>query len=520
MPVSLIPGKIAIAIGACIGYLVLTSLLSRKKKMPPGPRRFPIFGNALQIPQTYQWLTFSRWAKEYGNLVYLDAFGQPLIILNSSKSAKDLLEQRSAIYSDRPHLEMARLSGYDKGLVLQPCNDSWRQQRKIVMQDLAPRMIPRYHAFQEAEARLLVKNILEDQDKLEHFVKLRIGTIIIRITYGHYISAGDDPFLTLGRDAMDIFSRAAEPGVWLVDSVPLLKYLPTWFPGTGFLTTAKHWRTVVHKAAWDPYLWSKHSFEAGTVLLPNTCATALEAVNGKPSNELEEHLAWAACMMMEGGMDTSMISTLNFFLAMMLNPSVQAKAQKEIDSVIGRDRLPTIQDRVSLPYVRSVVTEVFRLNPAIPLGLPHALCKNDVYEGMHLPKGAILIPNVWHMMHDPDVFSNPMEFDPDRYQNLDSEMAKVTDVVFGFGRRLCPGKSFGEGNVFAIAATVLATCNISPTVDSDGNHIVPEVVYSSGSISFPSRFACNIKCRSDQAQDLLSHTILEFPDSSLASDRP
>ncbi|KAF7355574.1 Cytochrome P450 [Mycena sanguinolenta] len=56
-------------------------------------------------------------------------------------------------------------------------------------------------------------------------------------------------------------------------------------------------------------------------------------------------------------------------------------------------------------------------------------------------------------------------------------MAKVMDLVFGFGRRLCPGKLFGEGNVFAIAATVLATCDIGPSVGG-----VEEVVYSSGSI--------------------------------------
>jgi cytochrome P450 len=56
--------------------------------------------------------------------------------------------------------------------VLSSCNDSWRQQRKIVTQDLAPRMIPRYHAFQEAEARLLVKNIIEHPSQLERVVKL------------------------------------------------------------------------------------------------------------------------------------------------------------------------------------------------------------------------------------------------------------------------------------------------------------------------------------------------------------
>ncbi|KAK7039437.1 putative monooxygenase [Favolaschia claudopus] len=503
----------------CLGWLIVSTLLSRKStKTPPGPPRLPILGNALQMPQTYPWLTFSNWAKSYGDLVYLEALGQPLVLLNTPKAAKDLLEQRSALYSDRPRLEMAHLSGFDKVFVLAPSNDNWRQQRKIINQDLAPRMIPRYHAFQEAEARLLAKNIIQGQGALEPLVKLRIGTIIIRITYGHYASSENDPFISSSRTSMDIFSRASEPGVWLVDSLPMLKKLPAWLPGANFLNTAKGWREVVSNSAWSAYLWSKRSYDNGTVLLPNTCATTFQEAEGKLSADVEEQLVWASTTMVAGGIHTSVISTMNFFLAMMLNPAIQANAQKEIDSVVGHDRLPTIADRESLPYVRSIVTEVFRLNPAIPLGIPHSLNQDDMYEGMHIPKGSIVIPNIWHMLHDPNEFTNPMKFDPDRYRNLDSEMEKVTDLVFGFGRRLCPGKAFGEGNVFAIAATLLATCDILPPRDLKGEEFFPEVVYSSGSLSFPSQFDCTIKPRSEHALELLSHSAFDAPpDSSLVN---
>ncbi|KAJ7779891.1 putative monooxygenase [Mycena metata] len=505
-----------VAVAACVAWFIISSLLSRKLKRPLGPLRFPIVGNALQFPQTQQWLTFSRWAEKYGDVVYLEVFGKPLVLLNSAKAARDLLEQRSTIYSDRPRLEMASLSGFDKVFVLSQPNDSWRLQRKIIAQDLSSRMMPRYHAFQEAEARLLAKNLIERPGQLESHVKQRIGTIIIRITYGRYISGENDPLLAIGRASMDIFSRAAEPGLWLVDSIPMLKDLPAWLPGMGFLTTAKGWREIVYKSAWDPYHWSKRSFELGTVLLPNTCATALQEKQGKLPADLAEEVAWAACTMHAGGIHTSVISTLNFFLAMVLNPAIQAKAQKEIDAVIGRDRLPTIADRSSLPYVRSIVTEVFRLNPAIPLGIPHSLSTDDIYQGMHLPQGSIIIPNIWHMLHDPAIFPNPMKFDPDRYRNLDSEMEKVNSV-FGFGRRICPGKDFGESNVFAIAATLLATCDIRPAVDARGNNVIPNVVYSSGSLSFPSKFDCTIKPRSKQAYDLLGYSALEKPDSSLVN---
>jgi len=53
---------------------------------------------------------------------------------------------------------------------------------------------------------------------------------------------------------------------------------------------------------------------------------------------------------------------------MILYPEVQKKAQAEIDSVVGSERLPSISDRSALPYVRSVMAEVLRWHPALPLG--------------------------------------------------------------------------------------------------------------------------------------------------------
>jgi cytochrome P450 len=57
-----------------------------------------------------------------------------------------------------------------------------------------------------------------------------------------------------------------------------------------------------------------------------------------------------------------------FLLVMVLYPDVQTRAQAEIDSVVGRDRLPTFEDRASLPYVDAVVREVLRWRPIGPLG--------------------------------------------------------------------------------------------------------------------------------------------------------
>ena len=86
------------------------------------------------------------------------------------------------------------------------------------------------------------------------------------------------------------------------------------------------------------------------------------------------------------------------------------------------------------------------------------------------------------MLHDAEIFPNPMDFNPDRYQNLDSEMQKVTNLAFGFGRRICPGMYLAEGTIFAIVMTVLATCDILPAIDANGKKVTPEVSYTSGTI--------------------------------------
>lgn len=86
---------------------------------------------------------------------------------------------------------------------------------------------------------------------------------------------------------------------------------------------------------------------------------------------------------------------MSFFLAMMVYPEVQAKAQEEIDRVVGADRLPLISDMPNLPYIEAIMKEAHRWNPVVPMGLPHCSVQEDVYNGYRIPKGALLLYNTW-----------------------------------------------------------------------------------------------------------------------------
>ena len=125
-------------------------------------------------------------------------------------------------------------------------------------------------------------------------------------------------------------------------------------------------------------------------------------------------------------------------LYLMQNPIVQQAAQAEVDRVTSHGaRLPTFDDAASLPYLRLILAETYRMNPLSPLGIPHASVEEDVYEGMRIPAGTSVFPNVWAMMHDEEVYHEPERFWPERYlpRNEGGRGEPLPVGNFGFGRR-------------------------------------------------------------------------------------
>ncbi|KAG6867476.1 hypothetical protein C0993_002299 [Termitomyces sp. T159_Od127] len=80
---------------------------------------------------------------------------------------------------------------------------------------------------------------------------------------------------------------------------------------------------------------------------------------------------------------------------MALNPHVMQKAQEDINRVTEGERLPTFDDWERLPYINAIILEVLRYNTVTPLGLPHSVAKDDIYDGMLIPKGSMICANLW-----------------------------------------------------------------------------------------------------------------------------
>lgn len=205
--------------------------------------------------------------------------------------------------------------------------------------------------------------------------------------------------------------------------------------------------------------------------------------------------------MYRAGSVTTATSILTFLLAMVLNPSVQRKAMDEIDSVIGRDRLPTFDDWDSLPYLDAVFKEVLRWNAPLPIGIPHRLMQSDVYKGTNFRAGSIVISKISEILHDPAIYAEPKEFVPERYLD-DSEAHKLphpSEAVFGFGRRICPGRYFAESTIFITMASILSLFEIAPPLDENGNEKRVEAKFTQGFGSDPVSLACRLIPRENWA---------------------
>ncbi|KAF8513884.1 cytochrome P450 [Gautieria morchelliformis] len=502
--------NIYIALGGliCAALFLLVAQRNHIPKgahLPPGPPGKPIIGNVYDAPKKHEWKTYTDWAKQYGDLVYIKVFRQPIVIINSLDTAQDLFEKRSSVYSDRFEFPMINdLIGFGWVLGLMRYGDKWRRHRKMFHQSFNLTAVTAYTSIQEKRTKELLYRLHKSPDDfVQHFRHLA-GAIIMEIIYGIDVLPTGDPYIQLAEDAMAAASSAAIPGTFLVDTLPILKYVPEWMPGAGFKTKARIWRHVVTQMPVAPFDASKKALREGKAT-PSFTASLLERMADLPEADVpqqEETIRNTGAVAYLGGADTTTIALSWFILAMILYPDVQRKAQRELDEVIGADRLPTFEDRDSLPYMNAVCKEIQRWRPVVPLGVAHRLMEDDVYNNNFIPRGSVIIGNAWAMLQDETVYGPDTEhFEPERFLRPG---ARDPSAAFGFGRRICPGRYLADNTIYLAACYILKVFNISPAKDANGAEIPVHDSISSGAVPRPDPFQCSIKPRTMTRETFLA----------------
>ncbi|KAJ8081845.1 hypothetical protein PM082_007691 [Marasmius tenuissimus] len=477
--------------------ILLKTVSKKNTNLPPGPRPLPIVGNWLSLPGADEkpWLIYQEWSRQYkSDIVHFEAFGTQVVVINSQQAAKDLFDKKGALYGDRPRMTMINeIVGLDWhfGFMLQ--GSAWTTHRKIFSKDFNSAVVSKFYPQEVKWNRIFLKNLLKDpQSFLTHTQHLASG-LALETSHGLLVqeSGKPDPFIGAALSAIEGLGTAGLFGSYLVDYLPILKYVPF----ARSQRDAKKWRPSVDVAGTVPFSVGTGAIAKGDAV-PSVLSGLLEA---KSFNDDDVRRVTAA--MFANGSAATVTALNSFFLAMVLYPQVQAHAQKELDSLLD-GRLPDFPDENSLPYITAVVKEVLRWNPAAPMAFPHRLTTDDSYKGYHLPAGTVVVPNTWAILHDPAVYGSDVgEFKPERFLTKDGKLnPEIPDpqVAFGYGRRVCPARHLALSTLFLNIATVLSAFEIK----QDGPK--PSGEYTSGLLIYPVPFKCSIRPRSKSYEDLVS----------------
>lgn len=489
---------------ACLLSFTLYVFLRRKRRdpYPPGPKSLPLIGNLRDIPFKYQWLTYERWGRETGSdIIHAELFGRHVVVLNSEKAANDLFDKRSSTYSDRPQVK-AITELLDTGnwvFAFFPYGNKWRKWHKAFLAHMQPTVARQYHPFELKAARRLLWNLFDTpQDFMQH-IRHMIGQVSLSVAYGIDTAPRDDPNIALAEAALRGMAVAQTKGR-IFNMVPFLIHLPWWFPGAGFKKEAKTWKRNIERCRDGLYETVKKQLSEDKAV-PSIAATMI--------TELSEDSTEEAILMAKAlpgniyliGIDSTSAALQSFVLAMVLYPDAQKRAQEEIDSILGHGHFPHFGDTDALPYLKAVLYEVLRWACPAPLGLPHRVTEDDIYNGYFIPAGSLVFANIWAILHDPATYPEPLKFKPERF--LDPMTSAQSDLVFGFGRRFCPGRFFASDMLWLAMANMLATFEFLPATDAEGRPAPPAQQFTSLYQSGPIPFKCTIKPRIPNAKESL-----------------
>lgn len=152
-----------------------------------------------------------------------------------------------------------------------------------------------------------------------------------------------------------------------------------------------------------------------------------------------------------------------------------------------------------------------------------------MYEGYHIPKGAVIIPNQWSILRDEEQYRDAESFKPERwlepsYSTYQEPLTEFPNLkrfaAFGHGRRICPGLEVTEKSLFLQFSSLLWACNIRQARDADGKEVdIPFYDYTGVSISTPRKFRFAVEERKAGRLKMMEEVALEQHKAEIAASK-
>ncbi|XP_026524452.1 cytochrome P450 2U1 isoform X1 [Notechis scutatus] len=486
---SLAPETVRAAmLGAAGLLLALWWLLGRRslqQRLPPGPKAWPLVGNfafAL-LPKRLQVLPHKKegndgerageeWggpspmhvlltelAKMYGSIFRMALGNRHVIVLSDFEAVRDALVTQAEVFSDRPSMPIVAIVTQKKGVVFAPYNPVWKKQRKfshstlrqfgLGKHSLEPKII---EEFKYVKDEILKHG--EEQFNPFPIIGNAVSNVICSMAFGRRFDYDDAEF----KNMLNLMSRAMEfsvnSQVLLVNICPWLYYLP-------FGPFREFRQIVLNIRAFLKNIIRQHR-ESLDVQYPRDFIDMYllhsdeeKKINGESSFN-EDYLFFIIGDLFIAGTDTTSNTLLWSLLYMSLHPQEQRKVQEEIELVIGCNRPPTLADKVHMPFTEATIMEIQRMTVVVPLSIPRMASESTELQGYLIPKGSVIVPNLWSVHRDPKKWENPNDFCPARFLDENGQLLKKeTFIPFGIGKRVCMGEQLAKMELFLMFVSLL-----------------------------------------------------------------
>ncbi|KIJ05868.1 hypothetical protein PAXINDRAFT_121975 [Paxillus involutus ATCC 200175] len=428
--------------------------------LPLGPPARWFWENA--FPASNIARTLADWVVDHGPIMSLRQGSRVIMIVGRVDAATEIMEKEGMALVDRPRLiASGELVSGGMRLLLIGSGERFCCLRKAIHPYLQPKAAETYQEMQRDAARDVILDILNDPKHHIKHAQRYADSVILRLTYGKStLTSDDNPEVVRIHEVVRNILAAMRRGAYLVDRIPLLKYIP----GYGRVLKKYHkfelalFRDQLGRVM-DDISKNEASPSFGRTLLENTHEHQLS----------NDEMAYLAGSLFGAGSDTACSTAsgiMILILAVACHPEAQARVQEEMDTVVGKDRAPTFEDWNQLPQLHAFISEAL-WRPIVPLGFAHHATKDVIWRGQCIPAGATVFGCHWAISRDPIAFPDPETFDPQRW--LDPTAQLRTDMRFftySFGRRACPGIHVANRSLYINFALLMWSFRIMERPDA------------------------------------------------------
>ncbi|KAF4616879.1 hypothetical protein D9613_008923 [Agrocybe pediades] len=431
--------------------------------IPAGPVGLPILGSFPFLTH-YPELTLDYWAKKFGPLYSMWLGNQLFVVISDPQIVKDLMVTQGSIFSSRKEMYLkSQIIFAGRGITATPYNDRWRKHRRLSTIWLNKPAVDSYTGTLDHEALVLIQDLYRDGKQGRQPINPQpyAGRCslnnMLTITFGTRTDSIAHPLVAQALRLSREFMNCTGPVSNMIDFVPILQKLPHY---TKTRAQKLHRDLVATYGGMINDIADR--MKRGEEVPDCLVKTLLLAQKEEELDHLDMSILCSAFMI--GGVETT-ASIMQWFSALIpAYPEIQAKAHEELDRVVGRDRLPTVDDEKNMPYIHAIIKEVERCHNPFWLGTPHVNTQDFTYHGQFIPKDTVVVLNTYTMHHDPQRHPDPHTFNPERYikdNTLQSESANLANPyerdhwMFGAGRRICPGMWVAEREVWLAISRML-----------------------------------------------------------------